>query len=224
VATALVSVDPSPAITLSPHLSTTIKTTKAPANPSIPTFTGNLQHSLSPDPQGVTTAATPTDLSLEYNPESDSHLVDITDETCGVILGHSFNNSNVLTEYRPGLATGLLIKRSGSQSPASAGNASGEATTNPACISINLLWLGSNGSGASQSVVNTGSQNSNCGLAGSLSPGPKGHKTILKDLLTTYRGLGTLAKLRGMRDTKNGLIPWHIVTVARAIKALDMCL
>ncbi|PLB41339.1 uncharacterized protein BDW47DRAFT_66747 [Aspergillus candidus] len=56
-------------------------------------------------------APTPTDAQIEA--ESESTLMDIGDETWGVILSHRLNNSPHLTELRPVLASGYLLRRRG---------------------------------------------------------------------------------------------------------------
>lgn len=49
-------------------------------------------------------------------------------------------------------------------------------------------------------------------------------ESMLKEYLTIYRGLGMLARLRGMKGTKGGTLPWHIVTALNSIEALDKCM
>ncbi|KAB8262678.1 mediator complex subunit 13 C-terminal-domain-containing protein [Aspergillus pseudonomiae] len=56
-------------------------------------------------------ASTPTEPTLEA--ESESVLTDICDESWGVVLSHRLNNSPHLTEYRPALASGYLLRRKG---------------------------------------------------------------------------------------------------------------
>lgn len=60
----------------------------------------------------MASASTPTDLQ-PVEPDSDTVLVDICDESWGVILSHRLNNSPHLTEYRPALASGYLLRRKG---------------------------------------------------------------------------------------------------------------
>ncbi|KAL4750842.1 hypothetical protein BDW72DRAFT_107779 [Aspergillus terricola var. indicus] len=56
-------------------------------------------------------ALTPTDSLLES--ESESLLVDICDESWCVVLSHRLNGTLHLTEYRPALASGYLVRRRG---------------------------------------------------------------------------------------------------------------
>ena len=55
--------------------------------------------------------ATPTEIPLETDPES--QLTDICDESWAVILSHRLNSSPHLTEYKPALASGYLVRRKG---------------------------------------------------------------------------------------------------------------
>ncbi|BDD62911.1 mediator of RNA polymerase II transcription subunit 13 [Monascus purpureus] len=55
--------------------------------------------------------ATPTEFPLEI--DSESQLTDICDESWAVILSHRLNNSPHLTEYKPSLASGYLLRRKG---------------------------------------------------------------------------------------------------------------
>lgn len=66
----------------------------------------------SPDPtSGAANAPTPTEHQFES--ESDTALIDVSDETWCAILSRRLNNSNTLLEYHPALASGYLIRRSG---------------------------------------------------------------------------------------------------------------
>ncbi|CBF86133.1 hypothetical protein AN2078.2 [Aspergillus nidulans FGSC A4] len=72
-------------------------------------------------------ALTPTDSLLES--ESESLLVDICDESWCVLLSHRLNGNLHLTEYRPALASGYLVRRRGTT------DADGAYTMN-----VNLLF------------------------------------------------------------------------------------
>lgn len=69
-------------------------------NTSTPTSGGNAPYSAS-TPEG----------SLET--ESEFTLTDVNDESWAVILSHRLNSSPHLTEYRPALASGYLLRRKG---------------------------------------------------------------------------------------------------------------
>lgn len=45
-------------------------------------------------------------------------------------------------------------------------------------------------------------------------------ENLLKEVLGQYRALGLLAKLKGMRGTRHGSVPWHVVAAQRGVKGL----
>ena len=151
--------------------------------------------------------------------ELDGNLVDINDETWAVTLAHRQNVSKTLTDYRPCLASGLLVKRTGDGSCHSSAFPVREATSGPMCMALDLLRI-CNSSG------NTNSNGSNsAGTSSALHVlGPRGYDHMLREILFMYGSLGLLAKYRGMRDTRGGLLPWHVVMASRGIKALEYCL
>ncbi|KAJ5387661.1 hypothetical protein N7509_010202 [Penicillium cosmopolitanum] len=92
---------------LNPHFSSTPVSTP---NPSIsiasPEQAGN-----APTPGAAYNAPTPTDGSLE--PDTDVVLTDMCDESWTVVLSHRLNNSHHVTELRPALVSGYLLRRKG---------------------------------------------------------------------------------------------------------------
>ncbi|KAF2452879.1 mediator complex subunit 13 C-terminal-domain-containing protein [Lineolata rhizophorae] len=50
-----------------------------------------------------------------------------------------------------------------------------------------------------------------------------GLRELLRELLTMYRGLGVLAKVRGMRGGRGGVVPWHVLAAVRAVKGMERC-
>ncbi|EPS33990.1 hypothetical protein PDE_08952 [Penicillium oxalicum 114-2] len=64
-----------------------------------------------PTPHAMFNPSTPTDPSLE--PESDVILTDVYDDSWAVILSHRLNASPHITELRPALASGYLLRRKG---------------------------------------------------------------------------------------------------------------
>ncbi|KAJ5671749.1 hypothetical protein N7507_000876 [Penicillium longicatenatum] len=92
---------------LNPHFSSTPVSTP---NPSVsiasPEQTGN-----APTPSAAYNAPTPTESSLE--PDADVVLTDISDESWAVTLSHRLNSSPHVTEFRPALASGYLLRRKG---------------------------------------------------------------------------------------------------------------
>ncbi|KAJ4349585.1 mediator of RNA polymerase II transcription subunit 13 [Didymosphaeria variabile] len=96
-------------IDMEPHLKFT--PTMPPQSTSASSPGSTPQAVVSPE-QGLTPAATPAaEISTDPNTESDARLVDMTDETWGIILAHRLHNSNSTNEYRPALISGLLVKR-----------------------------------------------------------------------------------------------------------------
>ena len=48
------------------------------------------------------------------------------------------------------------------------------------------------------------------------------HEGLLREILGYYRGLGTLARARGVVDAVKDVRPWHIAAAEKAVKALYM--
>ncbi len=48
------------------------------------------------------------------------------------------------------------------------------------------------------------------------------HESLLREILGYYRGLGTLARVRGTVDTVRDVRPWHIAASEKAVKTLYM--
>lgn len=44
----------------------------------------------------------------------------------------------------------------------------------------------------------------------------KGKETVLKEVLSMYRGLAALARLRNVVDRVTGVLPWHVAAARRA--------
>ncbi|KAI1758104.1 mediator complex subunit 13 C-terminal-domain-containing protein [Xylaria castorea] len=51
---------------------------------------------------------------------------------------------------------------------------------------------------------------------------PRAYETLLREMLTYYRGLGTLARARGMVDKDIDIRPWHIAAAEKGVRALYM--
>lgn len=92
---------------LNPHLSSTPVSTPNP-NTSIasPEQSGNAT-----TPGAAYNAPTPTEPSVE--PDSDVVLTDICDESWTTVLSHRLNSSPHVTEFRPALSSGYLLRRKG---------------------------------------------------------------------------------------------------------------
>ena len=48
------------------------------------------------------------------------------------------------------------------------------------------------------------------------------HENLLREILGYYRGLGTLARVRGVVDSVKDVRPWHVAAAEKAVKALYM--
>ncbi|KAI1353810.1 mediator complex subunit 13 C-terminal-domain-containing protein [Xylaria sp. FL0043] len=49
---------------------------------------------------------------------------------------------------------------------------------------------------------------------------PRAYEALLREMLTYYRGLGTLARARGMVDKDTDIRPWHIAAAEKGVRAL----
>ncbi|KAL4788336.1 mediator complex subunit 13 C-terminal-domain-containing protein [Aspergillus varians] len=119
----ILSINTGPELSLSPPLSPMPMSVLNPQTSSTPSATPLPSGSiLSPDqlgnaptpPSGANAPAnapTPTDALVES--ESESLLTDICDESWSVVLSHRLNGTLHLTEYRPALASGYLLRRRG---------------------------------------------------------------------------------------------------------------
>ncbi|KAI0129546.1 mediator complex subunit 13 C-terminal-domain-containing protein [Xylariales sp. AK1849] len=51
---------------------------------------------------------------------------------------------------------------------------------------------------------------------------PRAYETLLREMLTYFRGLGTLARARGMVDKEVDVRPWHVAAAETGVRALYM--
>jgi mediator of RNA polymerase II transcription subunit 13 len=195
------------------------------------------QAGVSPDPTvGLTPAATPSaDTSTDPSSDPDARLIDVTDETWGVVLAHRLHNSNSTNQFCPALISGLLIKRGET-------NATSHSTHHPIpdrCIgplvtAVNILWIGGVGQRAATSfpAPDAASPGGFAPASGHVPTGERGlmwtptmsgrvtAENLMKEVLGQYRALGLLAKLKGVRGTRHGSVPWHVVAAQRGVKGL----
>lgn len=147
---------------------------------------------------------------LESNP--DSRLLDQTDETWGVVLGIRMRTSNVLGEWCPSLISGLLLKRGDINQP-----------VDPAfrkqmpCIAIHISRVVNN-------AASVGAPGINASSPAPLLSSMRHYELLMREVLSMYRNLGTLAKVRFIDDGMGGILPWHIMAAMKGAKALDQCL
>ena len=160
----------------------------------------------------------PQPTSFDY----DGQLQDTSDEAWAIILAFRLSVSRSLTEYRPSLASGLLVRRAGCSPEQHASPfpvTDEQSSAGPVCVAVNLLWICNSSGNAS----NNGSNNA--GVSPALHAiGSRGYDNMLREILSMYGNLGLLAKYRGMRDTRGGVVPWHVVMVMRSLKALHACM
>ena len=138
------------------------------------------QTSNAPTPgSGAANAATPGEALAE--PDAEARLVDLTDETWMATLAHHLHNSHSVVDYRPALASGYLIKRTGTHDDDA-----------PAVLGVRLVH-------AQQRT----------------------YEPVLKEILSMYRDLGNLARLKGVTDRMRGVLPWHLAAALKAQEALS---
>ncbi|USP79551.1 Mediator of RNA polymerase II transcription subunit 13 [Curvularia clavata] len=223
---------------------------------------------------GLTPAATPAADPTAADPAADpeARLVDITDDTWGIILAHRLHNSYSTTQFSPALISGLLVKRGETlQTSNSISHPIPDPEQGPIVVAVNFLWIGAVGSSrnaatnlpfppsTSSSTATSSSSSStqpsdlpspggsnlpnpypsNPGTPQSPGPGQEGQRSttslmwtptpqtrttaegLLKEVLGQFRALGLLAKLRGMRGTRNGAVPWHVAAAKRGVEGLS---
>lgn len=135
----LVLVDPTPPVALLPkNLSIPTAQSGAPRTP-----VGTPQSGISPDTNQVgTPAATPSEVIQEtLANDPDAHLVDVTDETYAVILGHRVNTSPSINDYRPSMSSGFMIRPNTGASPWNTEFDEGNEKTKMDYIAVHLLWI-----------------------------------------------------------------------------------
>ncbi|GAB7360498.1 hypothetical protein MBLNU230_g8449t1 [Neophaeotheca triangularis] len=151
--------------------------------------------------------------------DPDAHLVDLTDESWGVLLDASTcNNSSTTTNPATETSTpqppcshlchGALIKRGTTLPfpPNPSTSPTNQTTAKPLpLLRINLNWsvrvsANSGGFNDATSVLESG--------------------LLLKQALWMYRNLGLLGRVRGVRETREGTVPWHVAVAAAAGRGL----
>lgn len=191
VSLTLITVHTDPSVRLLP--AATVLTTSGTAASSVitPVSTPQALQSSIVSPETASTPAREVSNSAAADtpvePDGDSRLIDLNDQTWGAVLGHRLNNSNSLLELNLALISGYLIKRGG--------------MTNddpPIVMEVNIVQ--------SDVVGNPRTF----------------HESLLREVLGYYRGLGSLARVRGVVDSVKDIRPWHIAAAEKAVKALYM--
>lgn len=132
--------------------------------------------------------------------DDETTLVDVTETTWGVVVSHRLNNSLSLTELNPALASGYLVKRSGPRQE------------DPLVVmEMNVVYSDVNNSG-----TGTGPRGGGGGV------GMGNSDYLLKEMMVYFRGLGTLARVRGMVEREMDVRPWHVAAVEKAVRVLSV--
>lgn len=215
---------------------TDLATSSTNGQPSANTPGSTPQAGVSPDPSvGLTPAATPSaDAAPDPSADPEARLIDVTDETWGIILAHRLHNSNSTNQFSPALISGLIVKRGETHATSnSIHHPIPDPMPGPITTAVNILWIGAVGSTrAATSPFPPESPGSSAPpsaaerSASSLMWTPTVQtrttaENLLKEVLAQFRALGLLAKLRGMRGTKHGSLPWHVVAAKRGVEGLS---
>ncbi|KAI9151706.1 Mediator of RNA polymerase II transcription subunit 13 [Paramyrothecium foliicola] len=188
VSLTLTTVDTAPSLQLIPPLINLAPTTTAFYTTPVSTPQANIV-----SPEQIATPATPMrdannagaatpGAESTAEAESDSVLVDVTDQTWGAIVGHRLGNPAPMMETQPALLTGYLIKRTGNK-----------MEDTPTVMEVNLIHA--------DSV-------------------PRAYENLMRETLSNFRGLGTLARARGVVDRDVDIRPWHVAAAEKAVRAL----
>lgn len=133
---------------------------------------------------------------LDADPSA--RLVDLTDESWGVVLSRSLSVAHSIIDYNPSLSSGYLVKRT-----------SASELDPPVVMEVNIMDL---------LAVNAEKKDRN-EVAESAVDKKIQARQILRELLVAYRGLGLLARLRGIEKVTS-CRPWHVAVAERAADAL----
>lgn len=114
--------------------------------------------------------------------EYEAVLSDVTDQTWAAVVGHRLNSSWSAVKAHTALASGYLIKRTGTR-----------IEDAPVLMEVNLAY----------------SDN-----------GSRPYESVLRELLSSFRGLGTLARARGVVQRETDVRPWHVAAAEKAVRTL----
>lgn len=152
--------------------------TSSPAAPTPPAATG-----------GVSTPMSDAAASL-LPPDADSsaRLVDVTDQSWGVVLSHSINVCVQQPVFIPSLVSGYLAKRTGPSEQDA-----------PTFLELSLVHCGEDIAAGESAMARD--------------------NRAFREVLSAYRNLSLLAKLRGMAD-ETSTVPLHILAAQRGAESL----
>ena len=139
-------------------------------------------------------ASTPAALEEQSQPpDQDAYLIDTTDETWGLVL--PFSAVHGPYDLKRSMASGLLLKRGGGSE------------------SDGLRQLPSLGVDVIDVLMPRVVEGQPTWL------GLRSTDTLLREVLSWYRGLGMLTRLRGL--DRWGSVPWHVGVAVRGAEALE---
>lgn len=180
--------------------------------------------------------------------DASTRLIDLSDETCGIVLSRRLNVARGVIDYHPALSSGYLVKRTGVND-----------TDVPVILEVNIMAIDLVPAGTTPRLLESTLRSmprippaSAYGPARSTAqrttlphptqdaPSPSGathnagdeaakqagrqkrYDIALREVLVMYRRLALLAKVRGLQDV-NGTTPWHILVVMRVAEGLRKC-
>ncbi|KAL9087732.1 MAG: hypothetical protein Q9165_006499 [Trypethelium subeluteriae] len=185
-------------------------TNSNPANIATPISTPTTSATPTDNASAAPSPSTGADSLLEPGP--DSRLIDQTDETWGVVLGTRMHTSAIFGDWSPSLISGLIVKRGNSSQ---GGNPS--SSKQMPCIAVHVSWIGNSVTSSSATGISSTS-------SAPLPSASRNYELLMREVLTMYRGLGTLARVRFMDDGMGGVLPLHVLAAMRGANALDRCL
>ncbi|KAL1838698.1 hypothetical protein VTJ49DRAFT_2288 [Mycothermus thermophilus] len=195
--------------------------------------------------QQPTSSNNPPDL---LDSSGDTTIVDTTETTWGVVVSHRLNNSPSLTDLNPALASGYLVKRAGARQDdcpiamevnviygdTGTGSApgGGGGGVGPGAGPGGGSAAAAGGAGVASGGPGGGGPGGGGGSSGGggAVPGTTGvvrvvasssvYDALLREMLTYFRGLGTLARARGVVERETDVRPWHVAVVEKAVRVL----
>ena len=179
--------------------------------------------------------------SMENDPST--RLIDLTDETCGIVLSRRLNVARAVIDYHPALSSGYLVKRTGV-----------DVIDVPVVLEVNIMAVDLVPAGTIPRIVEStmktlprmssahsparpGAKQTALPLPIQDTPSPaaaagneaakqaarqKRYDAALREVLVMYRRLALLAKVRGLQDVR-GTTPWHVLVVMRVAEGLRRC-
>ena len=192
----------------------TIPTTETPLDPTAstitqpqPTCTGSsfltpvstpqaTPQTVSPDAHGHTAplnAPTP-DATDPSATDPDAQLLDSRDETWALILPFSVTHAPDPYVPKRVLASGVLLRR-------------GEVRVNKPLPSLGI------------DIIENLAPKTAVGQTSWLMP--RSAEGVLREVLGWYRGLALMARLRGVKGAKDGILPWHVGIAVAGARGLD---